>query len=241
MLLLWQVVAFLSSGSGTSGTCTLPYGMFYQQLQAGQVKDVTIQGDQATGDLKQPITCPTGNNTTTASFQTTIPTNDQTLLAQLDTQVRTTGLRYTVQSSSGNVWLSLLINLLPWLLFGGLIFFFLRRAGRTQQNVFGFGKSRAKLMTGDRPSTTFADVAGVEEAKAELQEVVEFLKTPEKFQRPGRQDAQGRAAGWPAGHGQDAAGAGGRWGGGGAVLLDLRLRVCRDVGRGGRLAGARSV
>jgi cell division protease FtsH len=186
MLLLWQVVASLSSGSGTSGACTLSYGTFYQHLQAGQVKDVTIQGDQATGTLKQPITCPTNTSTTTASFQTTIPTNDQTLLAQLDTQVRTTGLRYTVQSSSSsNVWLTVLINLLPWLLFGGLIFYFLRRAGRTQQNVFGFGKSRAKLITGDRPSTTFADVAGVEEAKAELQEVIEFLKTPEKFQRLG--------------------------------------------------------
>jgi cell division protease FtsH len=184
-LLLWQVITFFFSGTGTSGACTLPYGAFYQHLQAGQVKEVTLQSDQATGTLKQPIRCPTGSNATTASFQTTIVLDDQTLLAQLDTQVRTTGLSYTVQSSSGNAWVSLLLSFAPWLLFGVLIFFFMRRASQGQQRVFSFGKSRAKLSMEDRPSTTFADVAGVDEAKYELQEVVEFLKTPEKFQRLG--------------------------------------------------------
>jgi cell division protease FtsH len=179
------MIAFFFSGSGTAGTCTLPYGTFYRHLQAGQVKEVTLQSDLTTGTLKQSMPCPTQSSTTTARFQTTIPLDDQTLLAQLDTQVRTTGLSYTVQSSSGNVWLSLLLSFAPWLLFGGLIFFFLRRASQGQQGIFSFGKSRAKLSMEDRPSTTFAEVAGVDEAKYELQEVVEFLKTPEKFQRLG--------------------------------------------------------
>ena len=76
-------------------------------------------------------------------------------------------------------------SFLPWILLFGLFFFIFRRASQSQQNIFSFGKSRAKLVLEDRPSTTFTDVAGVDEAKADLVEVVEFLKTPQKFQRLG--------------------------------------------------------
>ena len=183
-LLLWQVASWFTAG-GTSGACTVSYGSFYLALQAGQVKSVTLQGDQATGDWKTPRPCPSASNAMTTSYQTTIPPNDQQLLTQLDTQAQTNGLSYTVQSSSGNNWLGLLLSLAPWLLFIGIMFWLIRRAGQGQQNVFNFGKSRARLSMEDRPSTTFADVAGVDEAKYELQEVVEFLKTPGKFQRLG--------------------------------------------------------
>src|SRR5258708_3576336 len=77
------------------------------------------------------------------------------------------------------------VVLLGWVLVIGVFFFIARRATQSQQNIFSFGKSRAKQVLEDRPSTTFADVAGVDEAKNDLVEVVEFLKTPQKFQRLG--------------------------------------------------------
>ncbi len=78
-------------------------------------------------------------------------------------------------------WSGILLALLPLLLLGGFFFFILRQAQGAGNQAFSFGKSRARMFTGDRPTITFADVAGSDEAKQELQEVVEFLKEPEKF------------------------------------------------------------
>ncbi len=83
-------------------------------------------------------------------------------------------------SQFGNVF-SLLINFLPLILFGGILLFMMRQAQGTNNQALSFGKSRARMSSASRPTVTFADVAGVEEAKQELQEVVEFLKYPEKF------------------------------------------------------------
>ncbi len=85
------------------------------------------------------------------------------------------------QPSDWNTVVSIITYLLPGLLVVGLIFFMLRQAQGTNNQAISFGKSRARMFTGDQPTVTFADVAGVEEAKEELQEVVEFLKEPEKF------------------------------------------------------------
>jgi cell division protease FtsH len=94
----------------------------------------------------------------------------------------TDGITVTVKSSGGwGNWLGILITFLPLLLFGAILIFFMRQAQGSNSQAMSFGKSKAKQFTGNRPTVTFADVAGVDEAREELQEVVEFLKYPEKF------------------------------------------------------------
>ena len=83
-------------------------------------------------------------------------------------------------SSSGN-WLALIFNMLPLLLIAGLFLFLFRQSQSGNNQALSFGKSKARMFTGDRPTITFDDVAGSDEAKEELQEVVEFLKEPQKF------------------------------------------------------------
>ncbi|MCI0877356.1 MAG: ATP-dependent zinc metalloprotease FtsH [Chloroflexi bacterium] len=92
------------------------------------------------------------------------------------------GVEVTFKGSSGlNSLLGLMLNFLPLILFGGLILFMMRQAQGSNNQTLSFGRSRARMSTHNRSSVTFDDVAGIDEAKAELQEVVEFLKYPERF------------------------------------------------------------
>ncbi len=163
----------------------LPYSSFYQQVMNGNIKVAIFQGQDITGDFKNPIPLTGSNRNIRLANQyhlTQIPNGDPNLIPLLN--------QYHVQFQAkpvpgNNGILLVLLNLLPLILVFGVIFFIARRNTKGQQNVFSFGKTRAKVVPGDRPSTTFADVAGVDEAKYDLVEVVEFLKTPQKFQRLG--------------------------------------------------------
>ena len=161
----------------TSQTLDLSYTQFYQQIAAKNIKSATFVGQT---DINGTLNAPVKNLTQFHVYQ--LPNGDP----QLPQVLRSSGAEFTYKPPADNsFWLTILINFLPWIVLVGAFLFFTRRATQGQQGIFSFGKSRAKLILEDRPSTTFADVAGVDESKYELQEVVEFLKTPQKFQRLG--------------------------------------------------------
>ena len=187
VLLGWYLIQFFTSGNNSSNpnAIEIPYSTFYSEVTAGNVKDVTFTGQDANGDFTRSITITdvngTSKNGTTFHF-TQLPNGDPNLTKLLNDN----HVSYQAKAASDNsLWFSILINFLPWILVIGIFFFIARRATQGQQNIFSFGKSRAKVVLEDRPSTTFADVAGVDEAKNDLVEVVEFLKTPGKFQKLG--------------------------------------------------------
>ena len=178
-LALWIVIALLLvflfnlfQGTGTQPTASaITYSKFTEQVQAKQVKKVTFQGDQVKGELVsgQP-------------FVTTVPTNDTTLWPVLKANNVETAVTPT---DNGMSLLSILINWFPMLLIIGVWLFFMRQMQSGGGKAMGFGKSRAKLLTERQGRVTFEDVAGVDEAKDDLKEIVDFLRDPQKFQRLG--------------------------------------------------------
>jgi cell division protease FtsH len=189
ILLGWYLFQYFftqNSSTNNANVVEIPYSTFYQQVQAGNVKDATFQAQDATGDFYKSVTVTDPSSGTSkggTSFHfTQLPNGDPNLTKLLNDNHVT----YTAKApADNNLVVNILINFLPWILVIGVFFFIARRATQGQQNIFSFGKSKAKVILEDKPSTTFADVAGVDEAKNDLVEVVEFLRTPTKFQRLG--------------------------------------------------------
>jgi cell division protease FtsH len=172
----WQSPIFRSVGG--SPRETIPYSELTNQATNNNVKDLTIQGQDAWGDFNQAVSYQGAPGNT--QFSTTLPTSDN----ELYTIMRAHNVVVTVKSDNGGL-AGLLIQFLPFLLLIGFWIWILRRSGQATQGIFSFGRSRARLQTPGSPKTTFQDVAGVEQAQFELQEMVDFLRDPQRFQRLG--------------------------------------------------------
>ncbi len=162
----------------TSPSTPIGYSKFLSDVQAGNITKVTQQGETLTVISKGSP--PTYTVTVPAPIITQVY-NDMVLAAKAGGQTLTADV-FTAEPAPDTSWLGLLLTgLLPLLVIGGFIFFMMRQAQGTNNQALSFGKSRARMFLGNKTVVTFNDVAGVDEAKTELQEVVEFLKYPEKF------------------------------------------------------------
>jgi cell division protease FtsH len=157
----------------------LTWTEFSRQLDTGNVQEVTvIDGKRLEGELRQPVP---KEQRQVREFFTQLPIRDsETVLGRLEEA----NVPITGAEARPNWWI-IIVQALPWLLIIGFWLFMLRQMQAGGSKAFQFGKSKARLLTGDTPKVTFADVAGADEAKEELQEIIEFLKDPQKFSRLG--------------------------------------------------------
>ncbi|MGD9892127.1 MAG: ATP-dependent zinc metalloprotease FtsH [Dehalococcoidia bacterium] len=174
LLILVAVIAIVFSFFQPGGdNPTKDLGTVIQEAKSGQIKQIEIQGNTL------EVTRKDGEEYKSRKEEG--GTLSELLRAEgVDLGPQGVQIKVKEPSQFGN-WLGLLINFLPLIIFGAILLFMMRQAQGSNSQAMSFGKSRARMFTGNKPTVTFADVAGVDEAKEELQEVVEFLKYPEKF------------------------------------------------------------
>lgn len=189
----WLVLPICSRQSSTE----VSYSFFYHQLQAKNISRVTIQGLSIQGQFKKSVSyTPQGSDqqVSVTRFKTTAPGSDlgqDNILNLLKSQ--DVAIQVQQPSTTQSLILNLLIGFVPTIVIFGLLFWMFNRAQQSQQGIFGMGRSRAKRYkeSANTPRVTFEDVAGIEEAEAELIEIVDFLRNPAKYQRLGGQIPKG--------------------------------------------------
>ncbi|RZU42882.1 ATP-dependent zinc metalloprotease FtsH [Edaphobacter modestus] len=168
LVFLWQ---FVVKGTGAGQEKNISLTQLLNDADQGKVADVMVNGSDVTGHWKDDKT----------QFHTTIPANYPDMYKTL----RDHGVNISIKDQNSNAWLGFLIQLAPFALLLGLWFFLLRQMQSGGNKAMSFGKSRARLLSMQQKKITFKDVAGVDEAKEELKEIIEFLREAQKFQRLG--------------------------------------------------------
>lgn len=150
----------------------LPYSQFVSEIEQNQIRTVTIEGNSVSGEYRDRV----------APFKTTVPEQDKTLIELL----RKNNVEISVKEESEQpLYLAILMQLLPLIILVALWVFFMRQIQIGAGKGMSFGKARAKLLTENQQRVTFEDVAGIDEARAELEEIIDFLKDPKKFTKLG--------------------------------------------------------
>jgi cell division protease FtsH len=149
----------------------LSFSQFMDAVEAGKVKQVTIAGNEVHGAYRDEA----------AGLRTLIPANYPDLYKML----REKGVNVEIKDTGSSNWVSIVVNAVPFVLLLAFWIFMMRQMQSGGNKALSFGKSRARLHSSQQKKVTFKDVAGVEEAKEELQEIIEFLREPQKFQKLG--------------------------------------------------------
>jgi cell division protease FtsH len=195
-VILVPVAIIRLSGNSSDQAPTISYSQYDAELQKGNVAKVNIQaGRIIDGDFRQKVTI---NNHLVAKFNTRLPIDNST---DDLSRLRAAGVQIEAEDARPSFTV-ILFNLFPYVLIIGATFLIFRSLQAGGAKAFSFGKSKAKLLTGDTPKVTFDDVAGADEAKVELQEIIEFLKDPAKFTKLGGRLPKGALLVGPPGTGK---------------------------------------
>src|SRR5947199_4804408 len=158
-------------GGGGQKEKEINFSQFMTDVDQGNIKEVTLTGVEVHGKYRND----------NSVFHTTVPQNYPDMIKTL----RDKGVNITIKDISNGSWPTWLLNLAPLILLAALWFFIIRQMQTGGNKALSFGKSRARLLSMQQKKVTFKDVAGVEEAKEELKEIIEFLREAQKFQKLG--------------------------------------------------------
>lgn len=190
-LLLFTVFIFAGFNQTLEPSTNVPLSTIIQDVKAGKVQKIVVNDTQLTVTEKDK------------TLQTTKESGANVYTLFKDAGVSLTSTQVDVKDNTGiSSWINILSSVLPILLMIVFFYFIFRQARGAQENIFSFGQSRAKLFNRDHPKVTFNDVAGVDEAKQELTEIVDFLKHPEKYRAIGARTPKGVLMVGPSGTGK---------------------------------------